>query len=75
MIAAEAEIHITGEVIEIYAAMTKLESKLVGNFYRCHKENWMDIVKEMMQMQYHAGNLKGYLDYKQFWDFMEQKNS
>ena len=36
------------------------------------KENWMDIVKEMMQMQYHAGNLKGYLDYKQFWDFMEQ---
>lgn len=32
----------------------------------------MDIVKEMMQMQYHAGNLKGYLDYKQFWDFMEQ---
>ena len=36
------------------------------------KENWMDIVKEMMQMQYHVGNLKGYLDYKQFWDFMEQ---
>ena len=36
------------------------------------KENWIDIVKEMMQMQYHAGNLKGYLDYKQFWDFMEQ---
>ena len=36
------------------------------------KENSIDIVKEMMQMQYHAGNLKGYLDYKQFWDFMEQ---
>lgn len=36
------------------------------------KENWMDIVKEIMHMQYHAGNLKGYLDYKQFWDFMEQ---
>lgn len=35
------------------------------------KENWMDIVKEIMQMQYHAGNLKGYLDYKQFGDFME----
>ena len=41
-----------------------------GNLF--DKENWMDIVKEMMQMQYHAGNLKGYLDYKQFWDFMEQ---
>ena len=36
------------------------------------KENWMDIVKEMMQMQYDAGNLKGYLDYKKFWDFLEQ---
>ena len=34
------------------------------------KENWMDIVKEVMQMQYDAGNLKGYLDYKQFWDFL-----
>lgn len=35
------------------------------------KENWMDIVKEMMQMQYDAGNLKGYLDYKKFWDFLQ----
>ncbi len=24
-----------------------------------------------MQTQYDAGNLKGYLDYKQFWDFMD----
>ncbi|MCM1400051.1 MAG: hypothetical protein NC225_11295 [Clostridium sp.] len=36
------------------------------------KGNWMDIVKEIMQMQFHAGNLKGYLDYKQFWDFMDK---
>lgn len=39
------------------------------------KENWMDIAGEIMQMQYHAGNLKGYLDYKQFWDFMEQNDN
>lgn len=39
------------------------------------KENWMDIAREIMQMQYHAGNLKGYLDYKQFWDFMEQNDT
>lgn len=36
------------------------------------KENWMDIVKEIMQMQYSAGNLKGYLEYKQFWDFLDK---
>ncbi|NBK00606.1 hypothetical protein D5282_26105 [bacterium 1xD8-48] len=26
-----------------------------------------------MQTQYDAGNLKGYLDYKQFWDFLDNK--
>lgn len=38
------------------------------NLFR--KENWLDIVKEMMQMQYDAGNLTGYLDYKKFWDYL-----
>ena len=33
----------------------------------------IDKVKaEYMQTQYDAGNLKGYLDYKQFWDFLEK---
>ncbi len=36
------------------------------------KTNWVNVIKDIMQIQYHAGNLKGYLDYKQFWDFMEQ---
>lgn len=35
------------------------------------KANWMDNLKEMMEMQYHAGNLKGYMEYKKFWDFLE----
>lgn len=35
------------------------------------KENWVDVVKEMMQMQYDTGNLKGYLDYKKFLDFLQ----
>lgn len=34
------------------------------------KENWIDILDDLMQMQYHAGNLKGYLDYKKFLDFL-----
>lgn len=33
----KVEIHTTGEVIEIYAAMTELESRLGGSFYRCHR--------------------------------------
>ena len=33
----KAEIHTTGEVIEIYAAMAELESQLGQNFYRCHR--------------------------------------
>lgn len=33
----KVEIHTTREVIEIYAAMTELESRLGGSFYRCHR--------------------------------------
>lgn len=33
----KAEIHTTGEAIEIYASMTELESQLGQNFYRCHR--------------------------------------
>lgn len=36
------------------------------------KENWQDIVKDIMQMQYRAGNLEGYLNYKRFWDFLNK---
>ena len=34
------------------------------------KENWQNIVKDIMQMQYHAGNLESYLHYKRFWGFL-----
>ena len=37
------------------------------------RSNWVDIVKGAMQMQYDAGNLAGYLDYKKFWDFLTQR--
>lgn len=37
-----------------------------------NKANWFGIIKDMMQMQYDAGNLAGYAKYKQFWDFLEQ---
>ena len=34
--------------------------------------NWISVLKDAMQMQYNVGNLKGYLDYKQFWDFLDK---
>lgn len=33
----KVEIHTTGEVIEIYAALNELEGQLSGRFYRCHR--------------------------------------
>ena len=36
------------------------------------KTDWLGIVRDMMQMQYDAGNLAGYVKYKQFWDCLEQ---
>ena len=34
--------------------------------------DWISVLKNAMQTQYNAGNLKGYLDYKQFWDFLDK---
>lgn len=34
------------------------------------QRSWMDNLKEMMEMQYSAGNLEGYLGYKKLWDFL-----
>ena len=34
--------------------------------------DWIGVLKDAMQIQYNAGNLKGYLDYKQFWDFLDK---
>lgn len=35
------------------------------------RKNWQERLGAMMQMQYDAGNLTGYLEYKKFWDFLE----
>lgn len=34
------------------------------------KVDWIDIIKGWMDMQYRSGNMKGYLDYKGFYDFI-----
>ena len=37
------------------------------------KENWLEIIKDVMEMQYRAGNLKGYMEYKKFLQTLEQE--
>lgn len=39
------------------------------------RTNWLQVVKDVMQMQYKAGNLKGYLEYKGFLGFLMRKTS
>jgi len=36
------------------------------------KKNWLNVVRDMMQMQYDLSNMEGYFHYKQFWDFLNQ---
>lgn len=36
------------------------------------KTDWIEIIRDFMQMQYDAHNMKGYLDYKKLLGFMEQ---
>lgn len=39
------------------------------------KVNWIDIIRDFMQMQYDAHNMKGYLDYKELLGFMEKQSA
>lgn len=39
------------------------------NVFRQAKRDWTKFASRLMQMQYDAGNLKGYLEYKKFADF------
>lgn len=32
----------------------------------------MSALADAMQIQYQAGNIEGYLDYKPFWDFFDE---
>ena len=37
------------------------------------KTDWLAVVKNIMDMQYQLGNMKGYMDYKNFFDFLSRK--
>ena len=35
------------------------------------KFDWTSVIKSLMSMQYRCGNIKGYWDYRNFYDFLE----
>ena len=35
--------------------------------------DWLAVIKNIMVMQYRSGNMKGYIDYKYFLDFLSRK--
>lgn len=41
----------------------------LSDSFRAGKFNWLELAKGFMQMQYDAGNLRGYLAYKKFVDY------
>lgn len=45
------------------------ESELTGKVFGQIKRDWTKLASYLMQTQYDAGNLKGFLDYKKFVDF------
>lgn len=50
------------------AALAESNGCTFDGFFQ--KKNWVDILEDFMQMQYDAGNIKGYLGYKNLLTFL-----
>lgn len=75
MFAYSSHLSATGECPDAQGAFMGAKSNYNGSNGSgslFDKENWQEIVKDIMQMQYRAGNLEGYLNYKRFWDFLNK---
>lgn len=56
-----------------FAVANAYQQALLGNSYQAcmpTKTNWVNVVNSLMQTQYNAGNLQGYLDYSKFLGFL-----
>lgn len=56
-----------------FAFANAYQQALLGNSYQTcmpTKTNWVSVVNSLMQNQYSAGNLQGYLDYSKFLGFL-----
>lgn len=56
-----------------FAAARAYQQAVLGSSFQSAiptKTNWVNVINSLMQTQYSAGNLQGYLDYQKFLGFM-----
>ncbi len=81
MYAYSAHLSSTGEypgALERFIMAQAHQRDSVANYSAANlfdKTNWLKVIKEVMQMQYNAGNLQGYLEYKGFLSFLIERDS
>lgn len=79
MYAYSAHLSSTGEypgALERFIMAQAHQRDSIANYSAANlfdKTNWLKVIKEVMQMQYTAGNLQGYLEYKGFLSFLMEK--
>ena len=79
MFAYSSHLSASGECPGAQSAFIRAGANQHGADNRTHDDlfgmnDWISVLKDAMQTQYDAGNLKGYLDYKQFWDFLDNNS-
>ncbi len=77
MFAYSSHLSASGECPSAQSAFIKAGANQHGADNKTHDDlfgmaDWISVLKDAMQTQYDAGNLKGYLGYKQFWDFLNK---
>lgn len=81
MYAYSAHLSSTGEypgALERFIMAQAHQRDSIANYSAANlfdKTNWLKVIKEVMQMQYTAGNLQGYLEYKGFLSFLLERDS
>lgn len=77
MFAYSSYLSASGECPSAQSAFIKAGANQHGADNKTHDDlfgmtDWVSVLKDAMQTQFDAGNLKGYLGYKQFWDFLDK---
>lgn len=52
-------------------AQARTEQQNAGDYSLTEKIDWMEIIRRITQSQYDTNNLKGYMEWKKFLDFLE----
>lgn len=76
MLTFSAHLSTSGQYVQAYFKFVSAKVYAQKKKAACYqdifqKTDWRAIVRDFMQMQYEAGNVKGYLEYKKFLAFLE----